>query len=688
MRALLVWLLVVFAALGCGDRRDLTMGLGIGCRLDLAANAIWNPMTIANLAAWWQADDTPESTTPRWGDDSGNQRMLSAASSAASPVYGATAVGGRPGLAFSGTQKIQADSPYHWIFLHDGTGCTVVLVAQPGGSGTTNVALDTSNAAGVGLMISHDGTNDRWVVTLRNGTGQIASIASSNGAHPEGAAYVVVVTYSESASPKLVLRVNGVQAATSGTSASPSTAEPAAALTLGSQTGGSNVFAGAIRTCMLFKRVLSATELGDLESNVATVASPRTKLKRVWTVGDSITAGTYQDRLWKRGLLSNDTRIDFLGTLSQGTFPLPDLQDNGHSGQRTDQIQTLIAGANLGVEPTDIVVIAGTNDVFQSVAEATIETNYTSLVNAIKAAHPTSKLWLGRPPRMLTAQQSAMETFASWVASHAAGLGGTYVNTDVADNVETSVDNVHPTTPGYRTLGNSIADALGISVQAAPFAPSQCAEGHLWAQYQADVGISSSGGLITQIADQGPYGFHLIASTNKLATVTDGGLAAIQATGTSAQYARTAAPTGASITSADGAYTLAIVTKVDTAVANNWIAGIHRARGVRIGSNSGTRTIQHASSGSFTGGSTPAAYERLIISMQDVNLPHFYINGVRTALTGAPGYLNATPAGDFLCIGYDAVSTKGYVRAFLWFDRALSIAQILALDAWLAARWP
>lgn len=430
----------------------------------------FEPTDFPGLVAWWQADDMEfQPVAYRLGDNAGNQNLLTALiNNNTAPIYSQTAIGGTPGLFFdnngvNGDRRLANTTPALWKFLHDGSSCTVFAVVKPTGIGSTKTVIDTTNQSGTGTIIRHDSVNQRWSVTVKNGTTVILSLVTANGSAPTNQIYRVLFTYNEALTPKAALWVNGIKL-TGNTSSAPNVGNPSGNLTIGAQLGTGAVFDGYIKTIALYNSVLSDSDIRKLSSSQL-LKSPRT-LKRIWTVGDSITAGTYQTRLWERGLLSTNYRLDLIGTrtdgFSDGIFLMSDLNHEGWSSLRIDQIHTTVEPIVLDYTPTDIVFIGGTNDVTQNFAQSVIETRLQSCVAMLLAKYPTATLWLGRPPRILSSHSTQMETWASYVQSYAISQGINYINTDVANDSEIGPDGGHPNTAGKATQGNRIADALGI----------------------------------------------------------------------------------------------------------------------------------------------------------------------------------------------------------------------------------
>lgn len=456
-----------------GDAVTMQIGLGIGV---FNAPPAWAPSDISGLMNFYHADDVDYApSTPgaqagyvaRLPDNASSRRHLGAASNATSAIFVNDFMGaGQGAVTFPSAQTTRLFDIYNpdtaagnafAKFLHDGSGMTVVMYCKPTDPAVRNVALSTTvSTSGAGINIQHNGTSDRWEFEIRNASAAIATLTSTG--HAEGSNYVVSATYSEAASPKATLRVNGVQAASSGTSAAPSSLANSY-LCMGRISGALTPFIGGIRVMLIYNRVLSPSELATVESNIAALATPRVK-RRIWTVGDSITAAVlWQQQVYLRSLNSNE-RIDWLGTQLAGDISLfIDRQHDGYPANTIQQITTHIDGAALGATPTDVFVLAGTNNAGGDIT-ATVNL-YDTLVQTIRTQKSNPAIWVCRPPRRLDAQATWTENYAAALVTYAASNGFHYVATDVASNAEIQGDLIHPTTTGYQTMGNVVANALG-----------------------------------------------------------------------------------------------------------------------------------------------------------------------------------------------------------------------------------
>ena len=437
----------------------------------IMAGKWWRPTSIADLKTWWLANDTPEATTPKWGDNSGNDFLLTSPASTKVATYSATAVGGRPGLLFATNDYLLAALASDWIFLHSGTGSTIAITFQTSGVATTQVMLDTSDlSTGVGMYISHDGSNKRIVVQIRNGSGVIYTYTGAANSCLLNVPHILVIRYDTAQATDVDIRLDGVQISSGNVTGTPSSASPQGPLALGARNSGGSVYTGAVQICSIWARFLTNAETTTVESRLPAVRSPR-HLRRVWTIGDSITGGasTYRDRLWQRVLNNQFTRFDMLGSSSAGPYTLPNKNTDGYSGDRIDEWATNITTyAPAVTNPTDVLIILGTNDMVDGDGAwgtmAAAPARLQALILALKVYHPSPTYWLGTlPPSTSLTTGPRVITYNAALPAVTAAVGATLV--DIFSGLtaaDISADLIHPTAAGYDKIGDIWATAMGL----------------------------------------------------------------------------------------------------------------------------------------------------------------------------------------------------------------------------------
>lgn len=335
-----------------------------------------------------------QATVPILGDDSGNGRYLQSTSYATDADYSTTAVDGdEPGIVFS-AHNLRGATAADWSFLHSDE-LTLVYRVHPTGSSTTQVLAATrANTTTPGIEWLFDGVNNRfWALQYNDAGTGILTIAQSSTA-PEGAAYTVILRISRSGgSPHAIIRLNGTQLSTTadysganGTGAAP------IAVRMGESTrAGLNNYAGAIKCMAFYNRALTLAEMQAWEASLPTIVSLRSLLT-IRSIGDSQTAGSnrYMGNLWARFVKTAGRRINYVGAFNNTSapFPLGDFDHDGVNGNTIAQCEARVAG---GAAATDIVYMAGSADMTGGAAAALV--SEASCLDAIKAEHPTARIW-------------------------------------------------------------------------------------------------------------------------------------------------------------------------------------------------------------------------------------------------------------------------------------------------------
>lgn len=455
-----------------------------------------NPF-VSGIYSYYHADDaywaptTPGAQAfyvPRLQDDSGNVRQINSGNNAGAPVLNTSTMTGLNSLFFDSAKLANIQVPTaqasQWTFLHDGTGCTVIAYVQPAsGNAECTICNTTGTAFSQGISIYHDGVNDKFIAVVRKAGGTlILTLAGANGSAPKNVPYTVVFTYSESVAPKahlIVISASGTRVDTSGnTSSAPSALAPAfGGLCLGRYQAANIFFLnGYIRWLLTYNRILTTQEIIDITTNPQLLSSPRAK-RQMLTVGDSMTAADlYQLQMWLRSLASTTRfdRINWLGGELAGEIALfTDRQHSGYVANNIAQITTHITGQVLDFPPTDVYVMASTNDASAAdpVVSDVTKAQYGTLIDTIQSQYPGATVHCARLPRRLdnATKGQWVENYATWLqntfvpARVALGQLVDYRNGDVDNNAQISGDGVHPTNAGYAAIGDHFATADGYS---------------------------------------------------------------------------------------------------------------------------------------------------------------------------------------------------------------------------------
>lgn len=434
--------------------------------------ANWTPIE-SGLKGYYNALDMQTAVTipgvqqnfvPRLGDDSGNGRDLNSINNAQSPNFDTTT----QGIIFPESKSAllvdtATGAADYWKFLHDGTGCTIAFNAFPTGTTAKNLAVSSTNSAtGTGTNIWHDGVAQKWVAEVRNATVQILQLTAT-GTFPINQRYSVIFTFVGNTGQ---LWVNGILVAT-GTISNPVNTAAVNGLALGRFQGANlSWFKGSILAWLFYNRVLADYEIVSTSNNLRNVKSPR-PIRRLWVGGDSLTSqALWQNQVWIRHLASTEMQIDFIGTRLAGEISLfVDRQNNALSGFSINGLKTDTNGIVFtDGEPTDILFMIGTNNTGQDFN--TVMSQYDSLVQQYMTQHPVpkSRMWLMRPPRRIDSVPAHdwIEAYSVLVENYANTNDYQFIDSDVNSDAEMDPDGIHLTTAGQTTIGNKVADALGL----------------------------------------------------------------------------------------------------------------------------------------------------------------------------------------------------------------------------------
>lgn len=154
------------------------------------------------------------------------------------------------------------------------------------------------------------------------------------------------------------------------------------------------------RLLALFLVLLAAVATG-LTAPPAAAAAPT----RVMLLGDSITGGNgcWRALLWQHLQATGHTDVDFVGTRQnpwcEGAF---DIDNEGHGGFLATGIANAdqLPGWLSGTDPDVVMMMLGTNDVWNHLQPPAILGAYTKLLGQMRARNPDVKLVVAQIPPM------------------------------------------------------------------------------------------------------------------------------------------------------------------------------------------------------------------------------------------------------------------------------------------------
>lgn len=204
---------------------------------------------------------------------------------------------------------------------------------------------------------------------------------------------------------------------------------------------------------------------------------------RVMPLGDSITdgygvPGGYRIDL-EDGLLADGRRVDFVGSLSNGTQELADREHEGHNGWRIDQVAAGVEGWLDTHDPDVVLLKIGTNDMVRGHDVARAPQRLGALVDRIAARAPSATVLvstlapLGWPDgearvRAFNAELPALvqDRARQGQRVHLVDMHSALTRQDLSDGI-------HPSRAGYSKMAavwrNALQDVL--AAQAAPAPP-------------------------------------------------------------------------------------------------------------------------------------------------------------------------------------------------------------------------
>ncbi len=194
-------------------------------------------------------------------------------------------------------------------------------------------------------------------------------------------------------------------------------------------------------------------------------------------LGDSLTAGLtsgpaqggYRNQLYDL-LTTAAYEVDFVGTFSDSNNPtLPDVNHQGLGGARIDQIQANLGGwLNAVADPDVVLLLAGTNDIWQNFSVATAPARLRDLIADIAVRRPLARIIVSNLPRRiddpnLEAQQAVFNAYIPGIVMEQIALGRRVWWLDMHPVLlpgDFSADGVHPITTGYQKMADAWARAV------------------------------------------------------------------------------------------------------------------------------------------------------------------------------------------------------------------------------------
>lgn len=202
------------------------------------------------------------------------------------------------------------------------------------------------------------------------------------------------------------------------------------------------------------------TVLSLLSAGCAPDPVAPTPAMKVMALGDSITVGSnarggYRINLWTRLVPIEAKRIDFVGSQNDGPAELEDADHEGHSGFRIDTIRGEVDGWLITYQHDAVLLLTGTNDVFQRYQLDTAPDRLRDLASRICTDRPGVHVAVGSIPPVpdQPAQVKAYNAAVPAVVDQVKATGCDVVFVDLhAGLTDADIFDRHPTRAGYHKM--------------------------------------------------------------------------------------------------------------------------------------------------------------------------------------------------------------------------------------------
>lgn len=187
-------------------------------------------------------------------------------------------------------------------------------------------------------------------------------------------------------------------------------------------------------------------------------------------LGDSITAGFptadgYRLRLWERAQAAH-LDMHLVGSQRGGSEQLPEPAHEGHPHWQIEQLNAEVAGFLEAEHPDVVLLMIGTNDIFDQHDVAGAPARLEVLLRHIGAAAPQVSLIVGSIPPLRSMNRGDVAVFNAAIPAivkRLARSGQRIRFADVGSKLtldDIDPDNVHPAPSGYKKLADGWFEAL------------------------------------------------------------------------------------------------------------------------------------------------------------------------------------------------------------------------------------
>lgn len=205
----------------------------------------------------------PTDVVSAWGDQSIQDHDHSNATTGEQPDFLAvdSVFNGKPSLSWDGSNDrlTSNDLSSDWIYLHDGSGMTLMWIMRLISDGTILDTLLLLNSR-IGIETTWDIGTKRIRFLVGNGSGTyLVDQHTAVGSLPDNLNHILTIRLGTGETSEFDIRINGASVASGSLTGAPSVASPTGTLTLGNFTGvgGGSPFGGKLPAVLSWSKYLS-----------------------------------------------------------------------------------------------------------------------------------------------------------------------------------------------------------------------------------------------------------------------------------------------------------------------------------------------------------------------------------------------------------------------------------------------
>ncbi|MEQ1878259.1 MAG: SGNH/GDSL hydrolase family protein [Bdellovibrionia bacterium] len=198
---------------------------------------------------------------------------------------------------------------------------------------------------------------------------------------------------------------------------------------------------------------------------------------KILPLGDSLTEGGYNlggkwyvaggyRNFLKSILTTKGIKIDFVGSRKSGPVPEDDVEHEGYSGWRVDEVAAVTPDILEKQKPDIVLLMLGSNDIVQNYQLRTLTARFAALVDLILNSDPNVRIIVGSPTptnnlifnQRKFAHHLALKTYVALKNHPRVRFTGMFVGAGI--NLKDLTDGVHPTPSGYEKMARTWAKSI------------------------------------------------------------------------------------------------------------------------------------------------------------------------------------------------------------------------------------